>query len=78
MEIRNTHILVRVIRFQSLLSVVYLWYNGLETEICDVTKPVHFQWAAGIPCLAIRVTRYKPAPTLIKGSRSEVTLPIVL
>ena len=27
MEIRNTHILVRVIHFQSLLSVVYLWLN---------------------------------------------------
>ena len=53
-------------------------YNGLETEVCDVTKPVHFQWAAGIPNLAIRITRYKPAPMLIKGSRSEVTLPIVL
>ena len=47
-------------------------------EVCDVTKPVHFQWAAGIPYLAIRVTHYKPASTLIKGSRSEVTLPIVI
>ena len=27
MEIRNTPILVRVIRFQSLLGVVYLWLN---------------------------------------------------
>ena len=51
-------------------------YNGLEMEVCDVTKPVHFQWAAGIPYLAIRITRYKPVPTLIKDSRSEVTLPI--
>ena len=29
MEIRNTPILVRVIRFQSLLGVVYLWLNWL-------------------------------------------------
>ena len=49
-------------------------YNGIETEVCDIKKPVHFQWTAGIPYLAIRVTHYKPAPTLIKGSRSEVTL----
>ena len=34
-------------------------YNGLETEVCDVTKPVYFQWAANIPNLVIRVTHYK-------------------
>ena len=28
-------------------------------QVCDVTKPVHFQWAADIPYLAIRVMRYK-------------------
>ena len=33
MEIRNTHILVRVIRFQSLLSVVYLWLNEVTSRI---------------------------------------------
>ena len=47
-------------------------------EVCDVTKPVYFQWTADIPNLAIRVMCYKSAPTLIKGSRSEVTLPIAL
>ena len=31
-------------------------YNGLETEVCDITKE---QWAAGIPNLAIRIMHYK-------------------
>ena len=30
MEIRNTPILVRVIRFQSLLGVVYLWFYQIH------------------------------------------------
>ena len=30
MEIRNTHILVHIIHFQSLLSVVYLWLNRVS------------------------------------------------
>ena len=30
MEIRNTPILVHIIHFQSLLDVVYLWYNQPE------------------------------------------------
>ena len=56
--------------------IIETTYNGLETEVCDIKKPVHFQWTAGIPYLAIRVMHYKPAPTLIEGSKSEVTLPI--
>ena len=41
-------------------------------EVCDITKPVYFQWAAGIPNLAsyIPALRIKcpPEPTVIKGS----------
>ena len=42
MEIRNTPILVRVIRFQSLLGVVYLWYgqpcHGMDEAIDSMMK----------------------------------------
>ena len=33
-------------------KIIETTYNGLETEVCDITKPVYFQWAAGIPNLA--------------------------
>ena len=33
MEIRNTPILVRVIHFQSLLGVVYLWLNTVQYSL---------------------------------------------
>ena len=38
MEIRNTHILVCVIRFQSLLSVVYLWLHVDASYLCLIFK----------------------------------------
>ena len=34
-------------------------FNGLKTEIRDITKPVHFLWTAGIPNLVIYITSCK-------------------
>lgn len=34
MKIRNMHILVCVIHFQSLLCVVYLWLNRVSSTLC--------------------------------------------
>ena len=43
------------------------------------SESVYFQWAAGIPNLAILLqAKYPPEPIVMKGSRSEVTLPIIL
>ena len=36
--------------------MIEMRYNELEMEVCDVTKPVHFQWEADCiyPCYALQ------------------------
>ena len=43
--------------------MIEMTYNELETEVCDVTKPVHFQWVAVwiYPHYALQ-SKYPPAP----------------
>ena len=53
MEIRNTPILVRVICFQSLLGVVYLWLNRLSTNF---ENHLDFLSASLLACRKTRCT----------------------
>ena len=57
-------------------------YSGLETEVCDITNPVHFQWEAlgqlvGYPYYSLQ-SKCPSAPIETKHCKSEVTYPIVL
>ena len=69
------------VRFSQIGS--HIMCNGLETEVHDITKPVHFLLSTKWCHIYVHphyacYTKSPCAPTVIRHSIGEVTLPVAL
>ena len=75
MEIRNTPILVRVIRFQSLLGVVYLWLWIVRSPFTVCTPHTQkLEWLSSYFIVHSRNTDGQTYAPYIHGSRTILTI----